>query len=257
MALNWFESFLKNRKQFVSFNGIDSGLLETTTGVPQGSVLGPLLFLIYINDLNNVSNLFKVICFADDSTLILSICFSNSPCNLCKNNAPLDEHTINNELDKIFNWFCINKLSINPDKTKFMIFKNKQRIISNDRLPIIRMNNNPIERVQKFLYLGIYMDEDLTWDAHITYISNKISKNNGVLRRLKHTIPRHILKIIYFSLINSHLNYGTLLWGFNLDRIELLQKKAIRTITHSYTLAHTENLFKQEKILKVIDIFNL
>ena len=101
------------------------------------------------------------------------------------------------------------------------------------------------------------MDEDLTWIPHTDHIANKISKSNGVLRRLKHTIPRHILKIIYFSLINSHLNYGILLWGFNLDRIENLQKKAIRIITHSYTLAHTSNLFKQLKILKVEDIFKM
>ena len=101
------------------------------------------------------------------------------------------------------------------------------------------------------------MDEDLTWDHHIDYIANKISKNNGVLRRLKNTIPRHILKLIYFSLIHPHLNYGTLIWGFNLDRLVTLQKKAIRIITHSYSLAHTDNLFKSLQILKIQDIFDM
>ena len=80
IALNWFESYLTHRKQFVSFNGTDSSLLESLTGVPQGSVLGPLLFLIYINDLNSVSKIFKVICFADDSTLAISLCFSTNSC---------------------------------------------------------------------------------------------------------------------------------------------------------------------------------
>ena len=131
MALNWFESYLKNRKQFVTFNGCNSDFLETKTGVPQGSVLGPLLFLIYINDLCNVSNLFKVICFADDSTLIISICYSSTTCKLCSNSNIFNNNMINLELNKIYNWFCINKLSINPDKTKFMIFKNKQRDLSN------------------------------------------------------------------------------------------------------------------------------
>ena len=84
-----------------------------------------------------------------------------------------------------------------------MIFKNKQRILQNEQLPLLKLNNKQIERVKKILYLGIYMDEDLTWESHIDHIANKISKNNGVLRRLKHTIPKHILKIIYFSLINS------------------------------------------------------
>ena len=101
------------------------------------------------------------------------------------------------------------------------------------------------------------MDKDLTWESHIDYIANKISKNNGVLRRIKHIVPRHILKLIYFALIHPHLNYGTLLWGYNLERIENLQKKAVRIITHSYTLAHTENLFKQLQILKIQDIFYL
>ena len=138
-----------------------------------------------------------------------------------------------------------------------MLFKNKQNNLSNITLPILRLNNQIIERVNKFLYLGIYMDEDLTWEPHINHISNKISKNNGILRRLKHTVPKHILKTIYFSLIHPHLNYGTLLWGFNLERLDILQKKAIRIISHSYNIAHTSNLFKQLNILKVEDIFKL
>ena len=257
IALNWFTSYLTNRKQFVSFNDKDSTYLNTKTGVPQGSVLGPLLFLIYINDLNNVSNFFKIICFADDSTLIISLCFNNQNCKDCKNDNPLSSERINNELEKIFNWFCINKLSINPDKTKYIIFKTKQRSLSDCNLPTIKLNEKILERENEFLYLGTFLDENLTWDSHINYISNKISKSIGILRRLKFVVQKDILKTIYFALINPHLNYSTLTWGFNLDRIEKLQKQAIRIITHSYYLEHTSNLFKNLRILKVEDIFKL
>ena len=125
----------------MSFNGDDSSLVESQTGIPQGSVLGPLLFLIYINDLQNVSKLFKVICFADDSTLIISLCFSKQSCKLCKNENTFENDHINAELEKIYNWFCINKLSINPGKTKYMLFKTKQRNLSNLNITTLKLNN--------------------------------------------------------------------------------------------------------------------
>ena len=115
-AIRWFDSYLKNRKQYVSYNNVDSDFLTTQTGVPQGSILGPLLFLIYMNDLNNVSSHFKLICYADDSTLILSICFSNNHCKICNDRNKYSNGIINRELAKIFEWLCLNKLSINLKK---------------------------------------------------------------------------------------------------------------------------------------------
>ena len=157
----------------------------------------------------------------------------------------------------MYNWFCINKLSINIDKTKFMIFKTKQRILCDSIIPILKFNGIVLERVSVFRYLGVHLDENLTWSAHVDHTATKISKVIGIMRRLKNTVPMHILKTIYSSLINPHLNYCILAWGFNLDRILKLQKKAVRIITNSHFLAHTDNLFHDLKILKIEDIFNL
>ena len=256
-ALEWFNSYLRNRKQYVVYNNAKSDYLETKTGVPQGSVLGPLLFLIYVNDLNNVSPLFKIICFADDSTIIFSLCFTKSNCIFCNNRNKITTEQMNKELEKIYNWFCINKLSINPDKTKYILFKNKQRLIHNTDIPQLKLNGILLEKVSNFLYLGIYLDDDLSWTSHVNRTANKISKSNGILRRLKHTLPQSILKTLYSTLINPHLNYGILVWGFKIDRIAKLQKQSMRIITHSYFLAHSGNLFNQLGILKVEDIFAL
>ena len=259
IALKWFESYLKNRQQFVSFNGTDSEYTFIKTGVPQGSVLGPLLFLIYMNDLNNVSPYFKLICFADDSNFIMSICFSERNCSFCQDQNKFDENLINVELNKIYDWLCINKLSIQVKKTKYIFFKNAQKSLEDLTLPILKINGKILEKVSEFRYLGIILDENLSFCTHISNIGNKISKTIGILCRLKNTVPKFILKTIYNSLINPHLNYCILGWGLNnnIDRLIILQKRAVRIITHSHILAHTGNLFKELKILKIEDIIKL
>ena len=138
-----------------------------------------------------------------------------------------------------------------------MLFRNKQRSLEDHILPILKLDNKILKQVNDFLYLGTFLDEHLSWDSHINYISNKISKNNGILRRLQFTVPKNILKILYHSLISPYLNYSILAWGFNLNRIDKLQKQSVRIITHSYYLEHTGNLFKILKILKVEDIFKM
>ena len=124
-------------------------------------------------------------------------------------------------------------------------------------IPVLQLGDIQLTRVESILYLGVYLDEDLSWRTQVNHVSNKISKANGVLRRLKHCLPPRILKILYFTLINSHLNYALLAWGFKIKRIELLQKQSIRIITNSTFLSHTDRLFKSMGILKVEDIFNL
>ena len=148
----WLQSYLDKRKQFVRFNNIDSSLQEIKCGVPQGSILGPLLFIIYINDICNVSKIMNMILFADDTNLFLS-------------NENLDElcTDLNNELAKIDRWFKVNKLSLNVSKTNYMVFTNRRK---NVKCPL-KINGTEIEKVTISKFLGVYIVEKLSWKAHL------------------------------------------------------------------------------------------
>ena len=147
---------------------------------------------------------------------------------------------------------------LNAKKTKMMIFHSKQNKLSINEIPIIKINDMPIERVTKFKFLGVLIDSNLTWSPHCNYIANKLSRICGVVSRLKHYVPTHSLTIIYNSLFLSHISYGITSWGFNMcTRISKLQKKVIRFLTNSKFNTYTAPLFKQLGLLKAVDIFKL
>ena len=248
-AANLFDSYLSDRKQYVEYDGVKSDTASISTGVPQGSVLGPLLFIIYINDIVNVSDVFDAVIYADDTTLSSTL----NACNVIHRNN-FDTQFINNELGKISEWLKLNKLSLNVNKSKYMIFHTNRR-----NVPIIHVKIDDIEiqHVTEFNFLGMIVDENISWKCHVNYIANKIAKTVGILNRLKHFIPMNIKVMLYNSLILSHLNYGILAWGFNCGRIIKLQKRAIRTICVAKYNAHTEPLLKTLKMLKIHDIFRL
>ncbi len=243
------ESYIKNRKQYVEIEGINSEMSTLTTGVPQGSILGPLLFIIYINDIANSSKIFDFVIYADDTTLstTLEIVIRNT-------NDLAPDIKLNEELTNVNDWLKLNKLSLNVKKCKYMIYHMARRKVNPLHLVI---DDTVIERVSEFNFLGLTLDENLTWKSHINKISNKISKSMGILNKLKHFLPIKTKIMIYNSLILSHLNFGILTWGFQCDRVIKLQKKVLRILSLSKYNAHTEPIFRELKLLKLQDIIKL
>jgi len=227
---NWFTSYLMNRKQYVSYNSTLSSYENVHCGVPQGSILGPLLFILYMNDICSTFKLLSFILFADDTTVF----YSNSDINNVYD-------TINCELKEVCNWFKCNKLSLNAAKTNLMFIGKpyQTKHITDNRH--IYLDGCKLTRVSDAKFLGITLDENLTWKSHINAISKTCSRNLGVLNKLKHVLPKTSLYQLYCTLILPYLSYGILLWGSankeNLNRIFKLQKRALRRVGGGRDLA--------------------
>ena len=172
--LELLKSFISNRKYFVSVNGSTSETKTVNIGVPQGSTLGPLLFLLYVNDMSNSSSILNFKQFTDDTTITHS-----GP------NLELLTKEIEQELSKVLDWLLANKLIINLTKTHSMLFTNKRV----DRKIIIKANNTNLEQKTECKFLGIIVDDGITWKSHINHISSKITKTLAILRLLKYTFP--------------------------------------------------------------------
>ena len=244
-ALDLVKSYLTNRKQYVVFDSCQSEHVEICTGVPQGSILGPLFFSVYINDLITVSKRLNFLMYADDTTIYF---------NLEDFDLLTRETDVNRELEKVNIWLKPNKLSLNTQKTKLMLFHRKQKHF--DKISVV-INGIEIEHVPSFNFLGIMLDENLSWKSHIEMVGNKISKVTGILYRLKNVFPENVLFVLYNSLIVSYINYGLLLWGTHSHKLELLQKRALRFMTNSSYRAHTTPLLIKHGLLNVRDMYKL
>ena len=173
VALRYISSYLENHKQYVSIDGLKSDLTTIVCGVPQGSILGPILFLLYINDLNSVSKILKTIMFADDTNLFLT-----------GYDITTVEQQLNIELIAINTWFQVNLLSLNVSKSSFVIFGHRRNLSAN-----ISINNITLNRAYDTKFLGVILSANINWAKHIEVVSNKISKNIGIISKVRHLLP--------------------------------------------------------------------
>ena len=226
-TIELFRDYLTGRTQITVVNNIPSDSSEITCGVPQVSILGPLLFLLYINDLPNCNLISDGHLYADDTSLT----YADNDINQLLS-------VMNSDLLSLRNWLNINKLSLNTLKTKCMFIATRHKLATLQSQPTVAIDGNIIERVKKYKCLGLELDECLMWDEHIAQITSKITKIIGVLRRLKSYLPRRILILIYKSLIQPHFDYCSSVWG-NLgkglaQKLQQLQNRAARIINGSH-----------------------
>ena len=246
--LEWFRSYLSLRPQKVDIGGVLSDQQIIQCGVPQGSILGPLLFILYINDIQMSSKLLKFHLFADDT------CIHHSNAN------PITlEHEINKELVNVSSWLIANKLSLNVSKSNFIIFNSKKKKI--DHSFNIKILNNSLEEKNSTKYLGVIIDKHLNWASHIHYTKQNISKGIGMIAKLRHYVPLTNLKQTYSAFIQSHTNYAILIWGFAaptlINNIEIATKKAVRLMLFRERKEHSLPIFNELNILTFQNNFKL
>ena len=245
-----FKSYLSDRKQYTSLNGVDSDIKNISCDVPQGSVLDPLPFLLYINDLPNISSKLIFFLFANDTNIYFE----------CED---LKKELMNFELKKLYEWLCINHLSLNISKTKFVIFHAPNK----SRYPItILINNKAIDEIKHIKYLGVTLDAQLSFKYHIAELTKKISRRIGLLYKLRPFVTTKILTNVYYAIIYPFLPYGIPLWGSAsknlLTPILVLQKTFVRLATFMVffplitgPLEHTPPLFYKLNLLNIFDIY--
>ena len=243
-SLSWFKSYLHDRKQYVEFNGAKSELELITCGVPQGSVLGPLLFLLYINDLPNVLTHLQTIMFADDTNL-----FINHKC------LKHIESVANLEIVEVVQWLKVNKLSLNTSKTHAVIFGTRP-VITDLKLNI---NDTQITVTDQTKFLGVILDQKLQWKTHIQYIASKISRGIGIINKARYKVDTQTMVLMYYMFIYPYLIYNNIVWGnaakTHLDKLLILQKRVVRIICHLGYRDHTEISFNQLEILNIYKLY--
>ena len=247
-AYLWLQDYIRQRQQFVSFINTESSKTTIKCGVPQGSILGPLLFLLYINDLANTSQSLMPMLFADDTNIFLSGRSLQDMVN-----------TMNNELQKVVEWLKANKLSLNVKKTHFMVFRSHRRDLNTNCN--LQINGVTIEKVDHTKFLGVVIDSLLSWQKHVSHVKGKIARGLGIICRAKKNLNPDSLLTLYYSIIYPHLIYCVEVWGnacaVHITSLFKLQKKAVKMIRSVPVRHPSDPLFREMKLLKLSQIHSL
>lgn len=248
IPLSLFSSYLSHRCQKVVINGLSSSLNRINCGVPQGSLLGPLLFSIYINDIVSISNEADFIIYADDTSLL----FSGSDPDYLIANA-------NRVLEKLRLWSELNCLKINADKTKAIFFSARNKSV----MPCANLliNNSVISFVDNVRILGVFFTSNLSWSTHVDHVHSRASRIFCFLYRYRTHMSKSVVMMLYYALIYSHFNYCLLVWGTatktNLDRLLTLQKKFIRVLDCLPYHHTTAGLFQKHSLISIHNLYDL
>lgn len=241
---DWFKDYLNNRQQFVCIGYSQSSLHSIDCGVPQGSVLGPLLFLIYVNDICNCTHDCSIKLFADDTNaFIYDTCivdlFSRA----------------NSVMQSMNNWFTANKLSLSLEKTCYTVFTNRKDITTDHK---IKLGNHVICRIKHCKYLGVVLDEKLSWREHIEYLFAKLIKFTSIFYRLKHIVNKKVLQILYYSLIHPHLNYCVEIYAntskTSLSKLNVLNNKLLRILQNKRLHTKINDLYISYQTLPIVEL---
>ena len=238
VSFDWFSSYLNNRSQRCSINGSLSKSQVLSCGIPQGTILGPLLFLLYINDLPNCLTHTQPRMYADDTHLTYASA-----------NAADLQSSLNSDLANVSIWLNANKLTLNTTKTEFMLIGTRQRLSTLRNHPKPQINGTPIDEVTSAKSLGVLIDSNLSWDEHINKITKKIAQGIGAIKRVRDFLPRTTLHTIYNALVQPHFDYCNVVWG-NCgatlhDKLQKLQNRAARVLTYSTYDISSSILLKQ------------
>ena len=245
-ANDWFKSFLVNRNQYTSINDANSTSEKVMYGVSQVSVLGPLLFIIFVNDLHVSIKNSKVHHFADDTNLLL-----------INKSLKQIKKLINHDLYLLVQWLRSNKISLNTSKTEILIFRPKGKSITKHLN--FRISDEKINTSSTVNYLGVLLHENLQWQTHIDSLITKLSRAVGLLSKIRYYVPKYLLRTIYFSIFNSHMIYTCQAWGQNeakIKQISELQDK-LRIVNFKPKNHPVSELYKSNEILKLTDYIKL